>query len=143
MANEILENHNSPMNYEKVEKILANSSKDDWISNDDLGTFTYKHDLNLHINRSADDREFNEPWAIKFPDKNARAVDYKVFYNNSFVDEKMLVSVDGARAVLSLPKSPKDLSVKKANVNFARIVDTGNQFSNYYGRKWSKKKTDI
>lgn len=128
----------SGMNYDEVENILATSKKDDWISNDELGTFTYKKDLNLHINRSSDDREFNEPWAKNFPDKNARAVDYKVFYNNSFVDEKMLVSVDGARAVLPLPKSPDDLTVKKSNVNFASIVDTGNQFSNYMERSGLK-----
>lgn len=126
------------MDYNKVENILATSKKEDWISNDELGTFTYKKDLNLHINRSPDDREFNEPWAKKFPDKNARAVDYKVFYNNSFVDEKMLVSVDGARAVLPLPKSPEDLSVKEENINFASIVDTGNQFSDYLKRSGLK-----
>lgn len=126
------------MDYNKVENILATSKKEDWISNDELGTFTYKKDLNLHINRSPDDREFNEPWAKNFPDKNARAVDYKVFYNNSFVDEKMLISVDGARAVLPLPKSPDVLTVKKENVNFASIVDTGNQFSNYMERSGLK-----
>lgn len=119
------------MKYDEVENILASSSKDDWIVNDTLGTFTYKNDLNLRIERSPEDREFNEEWAKNFPDKNARAEDYKVFYNNSFVDEKMLVSVDGSRAILPLPKSESDLTVTAANVNFARIVNVGSQFDDY------------
>lgn len=122
------------MNYNDVENILATSKKDDWIINDTLGTFTYKEDLNLRIERSSEDREFNEEWARNFPDKNARAEDYKVFYNNSFVDEKMLVSVDGARATLPLPKSETDLTVTSANANFARIVNVGNQFDDYLKR---------
>lgn len=122
------------MEYDEVEKILNTSEKKDWIANDELGTFTYKKDLNLRIERSSDDRIFTESWATNFPDKNARAIDYKVFYNNSFVDEKMLVSVDGARATLPLPKSPDDLTVTKSKVNFAKIVDTGNQFEEYLKR---------
>ena len=122
------------MEYSEVEKILATSKKDDWIVNDGLGAFTYKKDLNLRIERADDDRDFNEPWAIKFPDKNARAINYRVFYNNSFVEEKMLVAVDGFRATLPLPKSSQDLSVNKSDVNFARIVDVGTQFDNYLNR---------
>ena len=119
------------MEYNEVEKILATSDKDDWIVNDRLGAFTYKKDLNLRIERSDNDREFNEPWATKFADKDARAVNYRVFYNNSFVDEKMLVAVDGFRATLPLPKSANDLSVNKEDENFARIVNIGNQFDIY------------
>lgn len=122
------------MNYNEVENILANSKKNEWIENDELGTFTYKNDLNLRIERSPNEIEFNETWATSFPDKNAKAIDYKVFYNNSFVDEQLLVSVDGARAVLPLPKSADDLTVKKADVNFARIVNVGNQFDDYLAR---------
>ncbi len=119
------------MDYNQVEVLLAESSGDDWIKNDELGVFTYKKDLSLRIERVAEDREFVEPWATKFPDKNARAIEYRVYYNNSFVDERLLVSVDGARAILPLPKSAKDLIVKKSNINFARIVNTGSLFDNY------------
>ena len=122
------------MEYSEVESILETSKKDDWIVNDGLGAFTYKKDLNLRIERSDNDREFNEPWATNFPDKNARAVNYRVFYNNSFVDEKMLVAVDGFRATLPLPRSAQDLSVNKKDENFARIVDVGNQFDSYMHR---------
>ncbi len=40
------------MNADEVKNILAQSSQDDWIVDDYTGSFTYKNELNLHINRA-------------------------------------------------------------------------------------------
>lgn len=124
------------MKLDDVKEILATSSQEDWIIDDESGSFTYKNDLNLHIERAEYDsyREFNEPWATSHPDKHAVAVDYVVKYGSSFVDKKMLVSVDGHRATLPLPKAINDLSVKASDVNFAKIVNIGDRVDEYLER---------
>src|SRR5690554_7441784 len=103
------------MKLDDVKKILSTSTKDEWIVDDESGSFTYKNDLNLHIERADYEtyREFDEPWAKSHPDPKAVAVDYVVKYGSSFVDKHTLVSVDGHRATLPMPKSMDDLRVDK------------------------------
>lgn len=124
------------MKLTKVKEILASSSQDDWIVDDESGSFTYKDDLNLHIERAAfeDYRSFNESWATSHPDPDARAVEYIVKYGSSFVEKHTLVAVDGFRATLPMPKSAQDLHVGSAEVNFARIVDIGDRIDEYLKR---------
>tara|TARA_B110000238_G_C16027007_1_gene395702 strand:- start:521 stop:916 length:396 start_codon:yes stop_codon:yes gene_type:complete len=124
------------MKLNDVEKILSTSSKDDWIVDDESGSFTYKNDLNLHIERDDFDnyRPFHEEWATKHPDPSAKAVEYTVKYGTSFVEKHTLVSVDGFRATLPMPKGINDLSVKASKVNFAKIVDVGDSVDEYIKR---------
>lgn len=124
------------MKLNEVEEILASSSQDDWIVDDESGSFTYKEDLNLHIERDDYDnyRSFNEPWAVQHPDSAAMAVEYTVKYGNSFVEKHTLVSVDGHRATLPMPKSINELQVKKEDVNFAKIVNIGDRVDEYIQR---------
>ena len=124
------------MKLSDVKEILAKSSQDDWIVDDESGSFTYKEDLNLHIERAPyeDYRDFNEKWATSHADKKAVAVEYTVKYGSSFVDKQTLVSVDGHRATLPMPKSATNLSVKASDVNFAKIVDVGNRVDEYLKR---------
>lgn len=119
-----------------VEGILATSSQDDWIVDDESGSFTYKNDLNLRIERADYDsfRPFNEPWAVNHPDPSAKAIEYTVKYGASFVEKQTLVSVDGHRATLPMPKSIDNLVVKKSDVNFAKIVNIGDQVDEYLKR---------
>ena len=121
------------MKLNDVEEILSRSSKDDWIVDDVSGSFTYKYDLNLHIERNDFDnyRPFHEEWATKHADPSATAVEYTVKYGTSFVEHHTLVSVDGFRAILPMPKGINDLSVKASKVNFAKIVDVGDSVDKY------------
>ena len=124
------------MKLDDVKKILATSTENDWIVDDESGSFTYKHDLNLHIERADYEtyRDFNEPWAKSHPDSEAMAVEYVVKYGSSFVDKQVLVSVDGHRATLPMPKSRDDLRVTQSDVNFAKIVDVGRRIDEYLRR---------
>lgn len=119
-----------------VREILANSSQDDWIVDDESGSFTYKDDLNLHISRAEFEtyRSFNEAWATSHPDPDARVVEYTVKYGSSFVEKHTLVKVDGFRATLPMPKSAQDLRVSAAEANFAKIVDVGGRVEEYLQR---------
>jgi hypothetical protein len=124
------------MKLTEVQEILAKSSQDDWIVDDESGSFTYKNDLNLHIDRADFDsyREFNEPWATSHPDPHAVAVEYAVKYGPAFVHKYTLVSVDGHRATLPMPKSINDLHVPASDVNFAKIVNIGDRVDEYLNR---------
>ncbi len=115
------------MNYEQAKKILTESDQKDWIVDDETGSFTYKKDLNLHIQRADFEsyRPFNEPWATNHPDPSALAIEYTVKYGESYVDKYTLVSVDGHRAELPMPKAINNPVVRKDDVNFAKIVSTG------------------
>ncbi|WP_227541302.1 hypothetical protein, partial [Klebsiella pneumoniae] len=68
----------------------------------------------------------------------ACSVQYTVNYGSSFVDRKTLVSVDGHRATLPMPASANDLTVTSADVNFAKIVDTGERVDEYILRSGLK-----
>ncbi|EJD6329729.1 hypothetical protein I5F07_19930 [Proteus vulgaris] len=132
------------MKLNQVEKILSESNQDDWIVDDESGSFTYKDDLNLHIERAPYEsyRSFNESWATSHPDNKALAVEYTIKYGSSFVDKKTLVSVDGHRATLPMPKSQNDLTVDKSDVNFAKIVDTSGRVDEYLERSNIKEDSD-
>jgi len=127
---------------EDVQKILATSSQEEWIVDDESGSFTYKNDLNLRIERADFDtfRSFNESWATNHPDSSAKAEDFTVKYGASFVDKHTLVSVDGHRAVLPMPESPDSQFVSKDDVNFAKIVDVGGKVEEYLERSKLKVK---
>ncbi len=132
------------MKLDDVKKILANTSQEEWVVDDESGSFTYKDDLNLHIERADFDsyRDFNEPWAKGHPDPNAEAVEYIVKYGSSFVEKHILVSVDGHRATLPMPKSMNDLRVSPSKVNFARIVNIGDRVDEYLERSQIKVDND-
>ncbi|GBQ70634.1 hypothetical protein [Komagataeibacter xylinus] len=124
------------MNFSELENILATSSQDDWVVNDEHGVFSYKKDLNLYIKRAEFEslRAFNEGWATSHPDRNAFSEEYTVYYGPAVIKSITLVSVDGHRATLPMPKSANDLRVNIADVNFAKIVDVGNRVDEYLMR---------
>ena len=132
------------MNLKEVKKILATSSQNEWIVDDESGSFTYKNDLNLRIERDDFDnyRSFNESWATNHPDSSAKAADFTVKYGASFVDKHTLVSVDGHRATLPMPESPDRKYVSKEEVNFAKIVDIGGRVDEYLKRSKLEVKND-
>lgn len=128
------------MQLNDLKKVLATSSQDEWIVDDETGSFTYKNDLNLRIERAEFDtyENFSEPWANRHPDSSAQSIDYTVKYGSSFIERNKLVSVDGSRATLPMPKSRDDLRVRPAEANFARIVDMGDRVDEYLQRSQIK-----
>jgi hypothetical protein len=79
-------------------------------------------------------KDFHKQWATNHPNKNAKSINFTIMYGDSYVDEKMLVAVDGYRAMLPLPKSVKEPIVKKEDVNFAKFVDNGGRVAEYLKR---------
>jgi hypothetical protein len=114
------------MSYWEFLSILTNSLPGEWVFNDARGIYIYRDDLHLRIFRKEVDKESSrfcgENWATKHPDPNAYRVTYEIFYGSTFLDEKILIAVDGFRAYLPIPKSGSS-SVSYENYKFASIVD--------------------
>ena len=113
------------MTFDEALKALFESNPGDWLFDDPKGTYTYKHDLLLRIDRANRDDCFNEEWATGFPDPCAKRVSFEVFYGPSFICRQILVAVDGYRAYLPMPKVNTKLIDQNA-YRFARIVANHN-----------------
>jgi len=125
------------MTYEQLQQILSESTRSDWLFNDERGVLAYKGDLNLRIVRNSidhdSDRFEGEDWATKHSDPVAYRVTYEVFYGSTFIEEHLLVEVDGFRATLPLPKIGTN-KVTQKHFKFAEIVDDTETLSEYMDR---------
>jgi len=125
------------MDYNELKQTILDSNMNDWLFNDERGIYTYKNNLDIWIKRKDidfdRDKFAGEDWATRHPDPNAYREIYEIYYGTSFIEEKMLVSVDGFRASLPLPKIRTN-KVKKEDYQFARIVDQLNTLDEYMSR---------
>lgn len=123
-------NEQTAMTPEEIREILISTLRGDWIKSDETGTYTYKQDDHLKIRmrpinyRSVADR-FCERWAAGSSDLDTdqaayRAI-YDVFYGDSFITQKVLVCVDGGRAILPMPRHGTNV-IPYEEYLFARIV---------------------
>lgn len=133
------------MTYNELRRIIQSSQKDDWLFDDQRGVHTYKEDLNLRLQRNEIDFDMDkfsgEDWATRHPDPVAYRVTYDVYYGASFVEEHLLVAVDGFRATLPLPKVNTN-EVSQANYHFASLVDQHDSLDDYM-RRASLKVTNV
>jgi len=113
------------MNYSEAQKAIKQSSHEDWIHNVEHGSHTYKHDLNLRIQENETNMRFTAKWANEHPDSDAYKVKYEIYYGNSLIETKILVSVDGGRAILPIPKRNTN-QVDRDSYHFAEITNPVN-----------------
>ena len=126
----------SAMSFDKIEGMILNSKKEDWIFSDTDGIYTYKSDVNLTIRRSEVDpnRVFEgEEWVSdKFFLHKAYTSHHDIFYGNSFIKRVYMVSVDGYRAYIPYPSLP-DLKITPFEYSFGRIVNDCYNWSDSFG----------
>lgn len=88
--------------------------------------------LTIHHDESGKQCEdFKEPWANEFPDPHARGYWVDISYDRALIDRVILVSVDGGRAMLPVPKSRNDLIVSNRAYVIARLFDTLSTLDEY------------
>ena len=113
------------MTVEEISKILSSTSSSDWVKSDELEAFTYRQDVLLRIQqRPIDyrDKFRGEEWATTMhADESAYRVIYDVYYGESFILTKTLVSVDGGRATLPMP-ALRTKEIAYRDYLFAKIV---------------------
>ncbi|GHO63764.1 hypothetical protein KSC_026560 [Ktedonobacter sp. SOSP1-52] len=116
------------MTYDEIKAIIANSHQAEWLHIESKGVWTYTHDLLIHIKEEQtdagqDDRQFHEPWLERFADKKAYRTEFTIYYGNSPVESITMVSVDGHRTLMPLPKSLKELIITRWQYRFAKLLD--------------------
>jgi hypothetical protein len=124
------------MQYSQIMNILATSNRDDWFFHVENSVYTYKDDVNLRIEQGEIDfnnKFVGEDWATKHPDSSAHKVKFNVFYNASLIADYTLVSVDGCRATLPMPKLGTTI-VSKFDYHFASLVEEPDTLNEYMGR---------
>ena len=148
------------MNFETIEEILGSSKPNDWLYDDEVGIYTYKHDVELNISirdkidakiidaitillekKSSDDVEkafkqdwesgrFQEEWVKNYPDKNAYRLIVKINYSGAFIKEYLFVYVDGCREIVPAP-DPINHSISTFQFNFGRILNRTQNIEEY------------
>lgn len=130
-------------NIEKV--VLSSHPIDDWNhQTDSVRTVSsYKHDMNLrfeikYIEDGVQCADFKEPWANCHLDPSATGYWCSLFYGSTLVEKFILVAVDGARAMLPVPKKggPDARSTQVLPLDFkvAEIHDTLGTLPEYMRR---------
>ena len=102
---------------------VENSTKEDWYINENYERIL-RSDPNIKI-VSSDFEErspFHEEWATKHPDPHAYLYQYSLYYNSSLIKKYDLVSVDGGRATLPIPRAGTNI-VPRKDYRFALIIN--------------------
>jgi hypothetical protein len=123
--------------------IMSSDSKDDWkrqeIEHLYKNNIYYKSNVNLRFEISYTDEglhleNFEEEWANKHPDKRASSYWCVLYFNSTIIKTFILVSVDGSRALLPLPKSSLNLTVEPLYYKVAQIHDPTRNLDEYMVR---------
>jgi len=124
------------MTNEERDEIMRISRKADWLVSPKQDVFTHRIYPNLKIREKRRTRpmEFEEGWMKCFAIRTGYRAEYALYDGSRKIRDYTLVSVDGGGALLPIPYSAEELRVTVAEVNFARIVDTGYQFEEYLRR---------
>ena len=129
--------------------ILRSNPKTDWHANSLSwkSTVTYRADVNLRIEINYNDegiqqKNFVEPWANCFPDKSATGYWCDIYFGLSHIERTILVSVDGGRAMLPIPREQdvigKNIVVKPFDYKMAEIFDSLDTLYQYFQRSGLK-----
>lgn len=84
---------------------ICNSKTSHWDIDPDNRKMTYMPDRKILIKWDSyeEERPFEEEWATNYPDRNARSINYYLYYGESLIKTFEMVYVDGYRALLPMP----------------------------------------
>lgn len=129
------------LSIDEILKEITDSSPTDWEVNfsNDAETAIFKKYPNLrietrHTKEFVHNDSFHEKWANKFPNPNATSYFYYLYLGATRLKEFILISVDGGRALLPLPKSAIELNVEPLRYKVAKIFDRFGTCDNYMNR---------
>ncbi len=120
--------------------ILESDPTDDWnvsqIGN--VQTSIFKHNVNLRIQVNYDDvgvhaKNFHETWATKHADKHATSYYCDIYYGDSLIEQKVVVNVDGGRAILPLPEINTN-RYTLLDYKIAKVADKSSRIDEYIKR---------
>ena len=98
----------------------------------------YINDVNLRIETTLDGpdiqaKPFVESWATSHADKNATGYFFNIYYGQTLVAREILVSVDGARALIPLPDQHAK-TISEYQYKIGQIYANHGSLDDYMGR---------
>jgi hypothetical protein len=124
-----------------LQLVELSSAATDWMvfTSDTTTEAASKEDPRLRVTVHHDERgihqeDFREPWANGFPDPKAVSYWADITYDRALIDRRVLVSVDGGRAMLPMPQSRVDLKVNKLHYRIAELLDGMSTLPDYFSR---------
>ena len=134
----------SPTHDNIMRVILESDPEDDWNVRQigQIQSSIFKHNVNLriqvnYVDNGVHSEYFNESWATKHPDNHATSYYCDIFYGPSLIEQKVVVSVDGGRAILPLPKI-NTLDYSSLDYKIAKIADRSDRIDEYIKRSGLK-----
>lgn len=118
------------MLYKDFKANIEDSMADDWIWNDEFGTYIFMGDLNISIKEDRnhlDDNEdqiCSEEWACKFINSTAYFARYYLKYGENVIETIDGASVDGHRCFIPYPNL-KDMTISKYHYEIGSIINGG------------------
>ena len=121
------------MTLDEVLRLITQARPDEWLRNDHMGISTLVTNLNVTIreDRNEEHDAFTEEWATKHADCHANRVWYDLYYGASFVRRYLLVSVDGNRATVPVPKAHDVLRITREQYAVGVAADLLNTLDDY------------
>lgn len=105
--------------------IVENSISDDWFINQDYDRiFRANPNIKIVTCEFEERNSYYEEWATGHPDSNAYLYEYSLYYNSSLIKRYNLVSVDGGRATLPIPRLGTNIITRK-DYRIALIINEG------------------
>lgn len=129
------------MLYSEIVRLITDSNvSNDWagVSNGSLSIRYLLNDVNIRIECSHEGQDiqnenFQEPWANKHPNPRAVGYFYNLYYSSTLLRRIILVSVDGGRSNLPIPRANTSL-VDPFDYKIAEIFDITNSLQQYMQR---------
>lgn len=111
------------MNFQEFMDIISCSSREEWIYDDDYGTYVYRNNIAITMYRDYDNQiDFQEGWATDFPDSSAQRLIINLCYMGNIIHRFYTASVDGARMNIPYPRL-SDMTISIEQYNIGRIVN--------------------
>ena len=112
---------------------VCNSEPKDWTTDDEKCIMTYMpdHKVTIKWDSYEEHEPFKEEWATNHPDRDARSVNYYLFYGETLIKKYELVYVDGYRALLPMPNY-ETKHISRADYQFSRLVNSNVKMLNEY-----------
>lgn len=89
---------------DEIRETVAGTDHGEWIPFNDMGTWTYRDDVHLRIQRHEQlDPNFQAPWTQHLQ-ATSQSFGYVLYYGNSPVEYHTIISVDNFRAHIPFPQ---------------------------------------
>lgn len=127
------------MTYKEAKMILTESRKEDWLQFSGFGTYVYKLDLNLRIQRKFSSNHGSYPFGDTTLDEvfgkgNIFENEYIGYYNNSLFIISTLLQITKNKNrdfIAIIPRPETETTCLKIDANIARIIDESGETDNY------------